>query len=636
MMIHMLFLWGWTGFTGKTLWDWLQLLFVPILLAIGGAWFTNRQTRESNVENKDNQRETALQTYLDTMSELLLHEKLSISVESDAESEGVQKIARIRTLTVLPRLDGARKRNVLQFLYEAGLIETANGANDGTSGNHNPIVDLNGADFRGANLAKISLPGADLRGANFEGATFTGLADLSKVNLSKANLSKANLGKVNLSGACLSDANLTEADFTGIKSEKGFAFLLVKMFKINVFTYLSDYFVYGLGGIAVGTKKGDEYASLIAKGANLREANFTNAILHKADLQDADLEGAHLEGADFFEANLRGVSLKGADLKNANFYSADLKGANLREANIEGANILWTKLKGADVRDVKGIQQLPGPWSTLYPLGFTFPETRIKNLPPAKNKYHQFRRDTLYAKSAIGVIGAEFFLLGGVGTLVGVYTQSWVWALGTVAVLFLLAYILGYRKALTLLPYSITAIVSGMLVYGITLLLIPSHYDQAQASLLWFNTVRILTLRHQIIAGTCIGAVLSLCGLYVFNSSHEFGSFFEVELYGGGILFGIGGGIIVWLIVSSLGSIFNWGFGFGFGWNFNLLCGFLVTVIAGIGVICLLYVWMRARSSEAKGADLDDAELEAAVTPNNTLSSLLDQIKEVSEKEVRE
>src|SRR5579859_6039567 len=162
-------LWSWTGFAGKTLWDWLQLLFVPILLAIGGAWFTNRQTQESNIENKDNQRETALQAYLDNMSELLLHEKLH-TTEGNAEVEEAQKIARIRTLTVLPRLDDARKRNVLQFLYESGLIEMVNSS----GASHNPIVDLQSADFRGAYLTAISLPGADLRGANFEGANLSG------------------------------------------------------------------------------------------------------------------------------------------------------------------------------------------------------------------------------------------------------------------------------------------------------------------------------------------------------------------------------------------------------------------------------------------------------------------------------
>ena len=41
------FNWGWTGFGpetsepkqhAKTLWDWLQLLVIPLMLAIGGFW----------------------------------------------------------------------------------------------------------------------------------------------------------------------------------------------------------------------------------------------------------------------------------------------------------------------------------------------------------------------------------------------------------------------------------------------------------------------------------------------------------------------------------------------------------------------------------------------------------------------
>ncbi len=596
-MIHTLFEWGWTGFTGKTLWDWLQLLFVPILLALAGAWFTNRQTQESNIENKDNQRETALQTYLDNMSELLLHEKLRISAEGDAESEGVRKIARIRTLTVLPRLDGARKRNVLQFLYESGLIDTANGSTGGVPGNHNPIVDLHGANFRGANLFRISLLDADLRGADFEGANFSG-ATLSKANLSKANLSKADLGRVNLNGAMLSGANLVDTDFIGFRSMKinKLVLFITRIISFNMSTFMSDYFVYGPGGSMVGHKKGDEIGSLMIKRADLRDADFTDASLAKADLRDADFTGANLKGVDFLSADLQGAILEGANLKDANFYLANLKSANLSGADLEGANLLGAKLRGANVKGVKGMKQVSGSLSSFYPLQFSLPETRVKKLPPAKNKYHQFRRDTLYAASAFSVINAEFFLLSGVGTLVGIWTQSSFFAVGTVAALFLLAYLLGYRNALSLLPLSTTAILSAALVYGIIFLLTPAHYDQAQTSLLWFNTVRILTLRHQIIAGMCMGAVFSLFGFYVFNSSHEFVSVFEVGLYGGGVLLGIGGGFVVWLIVTSLGSIYNWGFGFGYGWNFNLFCGFLVTAIAGIGLICLLYVWWRARS----------------------------------------
>src|SRR5437588_8342667 len=102
--------WAWTGFTGdketyKTLYDWMQLLFIPVVLAIAGFWFNHRERKaaelraenerkaaelraeaEREIEQKraqaeqeiasDNQREAALQAYINEMSELLLHENL--------------------------------------------------------------------------------------------------------------------------------------------------------------------------------------------------------------------------------------------------------------------------------------------------------------------------------------------------------------------------------------------------------------------------------------------------------------------------------------------------------------------------------------------------------------------------------
>src|SRR5215471_21737181 len=60
------FHWDWTGFNSpsKTLWDWLQLLgvlAVPVVVGFGAIWFTIRQGKVADAENKDNQRETALQ-----------------------------------------------------------------------------------------------------------------------------------------------------------------------------------------------------------------------------------------------------------------------------------------------------------------------------------------------------------------------------------------------------------------------------------------------------------------------------------------------------------------------------------------------------------------------------------------------
>ena len=84
----------WTGFngnskSGKTLWDWLQLLIIPVILAIGGFWLNQLQksreekTTEQWAENErklaeqhaqterdiaqDNQHEAALQEYINNI-----------------------------------------------------------------------------------------------------------------------------------------------------------------------------------------------------------------------------------------------------------------------------------------------------------------------------------------------------------------------------------------------------------------------------------------------------------------------------------------------------------------------------------------------------------------------------------------
>src|SRR5437764_11997097 len=62
----------WTGFNGnnkpgKTLWDWLQLLIVPTVLAVAALLFNLATSRREQQIALDNQRETLLQDYLDRM-----------------------------------------------------------------------------------------------------------------------------------------------------------------------------------------------------------------------------------------------------------------------------------------------------------------------------------------------------------------------------------------------------------------------------------------------------------------------------------------------------------------------------------------------------------------------------------------
>jgi hypothetical protein len=148
-----LFGWKWTGLPKQTLWDWLDLLIVPFVLAVGGYLFTRSESRraeQSAIEQRNLDRGTTeqrtkedrwlaheraetdrqiadqrrqdetLQAYLDYSGELLLNKDMPLR-QSKARDE-VRTLAQARTLTVLRRLDGERKGRVLQFLYEAGLI----------------------------------------------------------------------------------------------------------------------------------------------------------------------------------------------------------------------------------------------------------------------------------------------------------------------------------------------------------------------------------------------------------------------------------------------------------------------------------------------------------------------------------
>jgi hypothetical protein len=186
--------WDWTGFTGysppilqyqrgKTLWDWLQLLgvlAVPVVVGFGAVWFTTRQGKVSSAENTDNQHETALQAYINKMSELLLHEKLRDSAEEDE----VRKIARVRTLTVLHGLDPIRKASVIQFLHESGLIDK-----------DKCVISLSGASLRNATLGGVTLSGAILTGADLRSATGATEEGLEKQASSLSNATMPNWSK---------------------------------------------------------------------------------------------------------------------------------------------------------------------------------------------------------------------------------------------------------------------------------------------------------------------------------------------------------------------------------------------------------------------------------------------------------
>jgi hypothetical protein len=80
----------WTGFTGKTTWDWLDLLLVPgiliILIPIVNWLIARAQKRHEMIEREialETQREEAMNSYMELMTALLLEKGLGREVDKD-------------------------------------------------------------------------------------------------------------------------------------------------------------------------------------------------------------------------------------------------------------------------------------------------------------------------------------------------------------------------------------------------------------------------------------------------------------------------------------------------------------------------------------------------------------------------
>ena len=136
-------LWRWTGYHGKTLWDWQALPFFPVAIALIASLITLHQTlRQQDIEDRRTEADRKLeaqraqaaqeletqraqramvQAYLQDMGTLLLEKNLRTS---DASSD-VRLLARARTLAVLDGVSEDRKVRVLEFLSETELIQFA-------------------------------------------------------------------------------------------------------------------------------------------------------------------------------------------------------------------------------------------------------------------------------------------------------------------------------------------------------------------------------------------------------------------------------------------------------------------------------------------------------------------------------
>ena len=345
---------------GKTLWDWLQLLLVPVVLAIVAFAFNAGQASINQQIQDQSKQEQVINDYLNQMSTILLQSKLHSSQPGDP----IRALAQASTLAALGRLDSEHKNIIVLFLYRADILKYHYYKHKEMEcgdpkvlkkqfTDENPIITLSQGHLEGVTINDLGLSCIDLHNVYLQGSNFSasvldradlGLslaanadfsntsmnsANLYYLDLEDANLQGAKLQSANMNGICLSHARLNGADLQN-----------------------ADLRVYHHHSV------------------NRPPIQFCgqrdNAVVTPANLSNADLTGTKLMQADFTQANLTDAILAGADLTGADLRGASLRGANLDKTVLKGTRY---NTKEILVKDSQGnilIKVLPTTW----PQGF--------------------------------------------------------------------------------------------------------------------------------------------------------------------------------------------------------------------------------------------------------------------------
>jgi uncharacterized protein YjbI with pentapeptide repeats len=351
----------------KSLWEFLDLLIVPLALAIIGFGFTaQQQARQTQLEQGRYERaqaveaqraqNAALQAYLDQMNHLMLEKGLLGSEEGNT----VFTLAQARTTTGITQFDGEHNQAVTRFLSDSGLLkEPPLLAKADLKGVQLPKAVLQGANLAGTQLNRANLAKAVLVSADFSETEKVGedtiyiTADLTRANLTKAALQEAELAectldKVTLTTAALQGAVLNKASLKG-------------------------------ANLSYAALQNAHLISASLKDANLSHATLQNADLSSAEsitnLQDPPLWFLKRQATNLTDANLSHATLKDADLSSTYLSGADLTDANLTDANLTDAKG-WTMEQLTAARTLEGATMPDGQTlkSDKMPHGPTFEE----------------------------------------------------------------------------------------------------------------------------------------------------------------------------------------------------------------------------------------------------------------------
>lgn len=211
-------------------------------------------------------------------------------------------------------------------------------------------ADFSGLDLSYLDLSSLDFKAADLSDADLYGTDFT-TANLSGANLSHTRLDRAVLIRADFSGANLEAATILRPTvFSDMHFDRreapSFKGANLKRVRVQARIDWADFSGADLTAANFSPfedRAGEGTITTVPRN-ELRNANFTKAIMVKTNLARTILHFANLAGADLGGASLREAELIGANLEGANLAGADITGADFARVNLKGVRGLDTAI----------------------------------------------------------------------------------------------------------------------------------------------------------------------------------------------------------------------------------------------------------------------------------------------------
>jgi uncharacterized protein YjbI with pentapeptide repeats len=380
----------WSGFQNKRGWDWLALLIVPIVLAVAVNFVQNDAAERQKVSDLSRSQQQLMLEYFKNVKDIVLKEKKDMELNQEGSNPNMQinqenlspqakKLIASFTKVLVPNINGVQKRQVIDFLYDLGMIKCEGEPQDGvsrvqscgevrySSSKNNQkfsdnLINLSEVNFENVDLREMQLPNLYLPKVNLNGANFT-KSNLDGADLTDSSLNKANFDWASLRNASFVSPNISSNNYYPSQGKNYLLKLFLSLLPnqpvkcVLPSSKLRDIQRYQSYDRDYGREKEDvkyNFRSVKDYVPNVDDDGLKERLLvfskdavyknYQKCFSRLKLENLYLKDADF-----RGFDLRGTSFKNSYLAGAKINGANLEGTNLEGAYLKDIQIDNKDV-----------------------------------------------------------------------------------------------------------------------------------------------------------------------------------------------------------------------------------------------------------------------------------------------